>query len=105
MTDGNGCTATLSIAIAEPLALVLSETYGECYAIAATGTIDLTVSGGTLPYGYNWSNGSTTEDNQVKCWHLHGNGDGRQRLHGDVKHRDCRAPSLSLIGNPYRCVV
>ncbi|MBK6821429.1 MAG: SprB repeat-containing protein [Bacteroidetes bacterium] len=63
VTDGNGCTATLSIAIAEPLALVLSETHTDVLCNGGTtGTIDLTVSGGILPYGYNWSNGSTTED-------------------------------------------
>lgn len=28
----------------------------------ASGTIDLTVSGGTLPYIFNWSNGAVTED-------------------------------------------
>ncbi|MBK6821435.1 MAG: SprB repeat-containing protein [Bacteroidetes bacterium] len=63
VTDGNGCTATLSIAIAEPLALVLSETHTDVLCNGGTtGTIDLTVSAGILPYGYNWSNGSTTED-------------------------------------------
>ncbi|MBK6821446.1 MAG: SprB repeat-containing protein [Bacteroidetes bacterium] len=70
MTDGNGCTATLSIAIAEPLALVLSETHTDVLCNSGTtGTIDLTVSGGILPYGYNWSNGSTTEDLPGRCWH------------------------------------
>ncbi|MBK6821445.1 MAG: SprB repeat-containing protein [Bacteroidetes bacterium] len=40
-----------------------------CYAIAERrGTIDLTVSGGILPYGYNWSNGSTTGRlTRVRC--------------------------------------
>ncbi|MBK6821442.1 MAG: SprB repeat-containing protein [Bacteroidetes bacterium] len=70
VTDGNGCTATLSIAIAEPLALVLSETHTDVLCNSGTtGTIDLTVSGGTLPYGYTWSNGATTEDlARVKRW-------------------------------------
>ncbi|MBK6821443.1 MAG: SprB repeat-containing protein [Bacteroidetes bacterium] len=50
MTDGNGCTATLSIAIAEPVALALSETHTDVLCNSGTtGTIDLTVSGGILP--------------------------------------------------------
>ncbi|QQS27660.1 MAG: SprB repeat-containing protein [Sphingobacteriales bacterium] len=63
VTDGNSCTATLSITIVEPSALILSETHTEvgCFG-AATGAIDLSVAGGTLPYSYNWSNGSTGED-------------------------------------------
>ncbi|MBK6821432.1 MAG: SprB repeat-containing protein [Bacteroidetes bacterium] len=62
VTDGNGCTATLSIAIAEPLALVLSETHTDVLCNSGTtGTIDLDRIGRHLAiWLHNWSNGATT---------------------------------------------
>ncbi|QQS27659.1 MAG: SprB repeat-containing protein [Sphingobacteriales bacterium] len=63
VTDGNSCIAIISITIVEPSALTLSETHTEvgCFG-ADMGAIDLSVTGGTLPYSYSWSNGSTGED-------------------------------------------
>ncbi|WP_154648002.1 Ig-like domain-containing protein [Pedobacter arcticus] len=61
--DGLGCEETLEFIIAEPEALLLSTTLLDikCYG-ESTGAIDISVSGGTLPYTYAWDNGSTTED-------------------------------------------
>lgn len=60
VTDDNNCTITNSITISEPPALVSSTvaTNVQCFA-DTNGTIDLTVSGGTLPYEYQWGNTSS----------------------------------------------
>jgi len=61
--DVNGCTFTSNTAITEPQQLVTStlEDSVNCSG-DSTGSINLTVSGGTLPYNYIWSNGPTSED-------------------------------------------
>ncbi|NNM16045.1 MAG: hypothetical protein HKO56_05255, partial [Bacteroidia bacterium] len=63
VTDVNACTATLAITITEPASLTISETHidAKCNS-EASGSIDITVGGGTTPYTFNWSNGATTED-------------------------------------------
>lgn len=63
-TDSNNCTDTLQITLIEPLApLALSDsaTHVSCFG-GSDGSIDLTVVGGTAPYAYLWTNGSTNED-------------------------------------------
>ena len=63
ITDDEGCTQTASATVGEASAIVANAvpTPAACNG-AASGSVDLTVSGGTAPYTYLWSNGATTQD-------------------------------------------
>ena len=66
VTDNLGCTVNGNTTITQPLAPILlqeSHTNILCFG-NNTGSIDLSVSGGTSPYTYSWSNSSTTQDIQ-----------------------------------------
>lgn len=63
-TDDNSCTASASQNVNEPLPIVPaldSIVSVKCYG-ASTGAIYVSISGGTPPYTYLWSNGDTTQD-------------------------------------------
>ncbi len=64
VTDSNGCTLSDSILITEPDLLIIDSAVINslvCFG-ANTGSVDISVSGGTPSYSYLWSNGETTED-------------------------------------------
>ena len=63
ITDANGCTKRDSVIVTEPTAIVLSISVVNiaCNG-SATGSVDLTVSGGTPGYTYLWNTGATTQD-------------------------------------------
>jgi SprB-like repeat protein/type IX secretion system substrate protein len=63
VTDINGCIATCEAAISyvAPLDVTCNVQNLEC-AVAQTGSINLNISGGTLPYSFLWNNGATSEN-------------------------------------------
>ena len=64
VTDNKLCTATSTFVISEPAAaLSISSTKIDVNCFGNTnGSIDLTISGGTTPYTFNWSNGAVTQN-------------------------------------------
>ncbi|MCX6257918.1 MAG: SprB repeat-containing protein [Bacteroidia bacterium] len=63
VTDMIGNSATASATVTQPPALAISAnlTNTSCF-VCNNGMIDLTVTGGTSPYSYLWSNMAVTED-------------------------------------------
>ncbi len=60
VTDENNCTISNTITVTEPAALVSNTVATNVLCFADTnGMIDLTVTGGTLPYEYQWGNTSS----------------------------------------------
>ncbi|MBL4753562.1 MAG: T9SS type A sorting domain-containing protein, partial [Flavobacteriales bacterium] len=63
VTAGGVCTSSISVNITEPTALGNSLTKTDVLCNGdQIGTIDLTVTGGSLPYAFAWDNGVNTED-------------------------------------------
>ncbi len=63
VTDDNGCTATTSVTLTEPPVLMATASGTDLLCFEdSSGSINLTVTGGTTAYSYVWSNGMTTED-------------------------------------------
>ena len=64
ISDGTPCHITRTFVIIEPQPLVLTATTINAFDCenANSGSVNLTVAGGTPPYTFSWSNGSTLED-------------------------------------------
>lgn len=55
VTDGEECTGTFSQLITQPPVLTATPAVTSYLCFGETGAINLTVTGGTSPYSYNWS--------------------------------------------------
>jgi len=63
VTDNKSCTASASATIIQPLAISASAVATDVLCNgSATGTVTLTVQGGTSPYYYNWTGGGTSQN-------------------------------------------
>lgn len=61
VTDANNCTATSSFTVIEPQPLSIDSTVTNATCGQCDGTATVTVSGGTAPFTYLWSDGQTTQ--------------------------------------------
>lgn len=62
VTDANGCKKTASFTLVNPSEIQITGIITNAACSKSTGSINITVSGGTPGYNYKWSNGSTSED-------------------------------------------
>lgn len=63
VTDGNGCTNTITQVITQPTPIVATLTVTDVTCFGGTnGAVDLSVSGGTPSYSFLWSTFATSED-------------------------------------------
>ncbi|HEX7414157.1 MAG TPA: PKD domain-containing protein [Bacteroidia bacterium] len=61
VSDENGCTKTLATTVTQPTnPLIINATIVNATGSNANGSVNATVTGGTAPYSYSWSNSATT---------------------------------------------
>lgn len=73
VTDNNGCTQTTSITVGNfpgVTAQLNSTTAASCFSLC-NGSATIGGTGGTTPYSYNWSNGSTVDTPTNLCSGVH----------------------------------
>lgn len=64
VTDANGCTAAKTFVVGTSVNISISAVQVKPDCNESNGSIDVSVSNGTAPYTFAWSNGATTEDIQ-----------------------------------------
>lgn len=93
VTDAANCSASASAIITEPAVLSTSATATavSCYG-GNSGAVNITVSGGTPSYTYNWSNGTATQN-------LNGIAAGNYSVTITDAH-SCSATLSQVVGEP-----
>lgn len=71
ITDNNGCTNSNSLTLNDPTPIAgsLATNSIDCFG-ESTGNIDLSVSGGTSPYTYQWSNSTSIISNAQDLYNV-----------------------------------
>lgn len=62
LEDENGCSVSGSVNLTAPQAIEITAELVAANCEAATGIINISVTNGTAPYSYLWSNNATTQD-------------------------------------------
>ncbi len=62
VTDANGCATDASVTISQPEKLTASASASAILCFGGSADVDLTVTGGTQPYSYDWSNNTNNQD-------------------------------------------
>src|SRR6185312_14343903 len=65
VTDSHGCTGTASITLSQPNVLSVTTSFTHASCSLPNGTATATATGGTVPYGYNWTPGGQTNATAV----------------------------------------
>ncbi len=62
VSDPQGCAVNDTFVITQPAQLLVTDSATNATCIGNNGTITLTVTGGTIPYSFNWGGGITSQN-------------------------------------------
>jgi len=62
ITDARGCKVVLDAQLTDPERINISINSSDPSCPEESGSIDISITGGTAPYRYIWNNGATTQD-------------------------------------------